>query len=180
MSPETQNSSNSQEDEARIFLVGFMGAGKTTVGRELAQHLGYRFIDLDDVISGRAGTSVQQIFAELGEPEFRRLEREALQSCAGLSRTVIALGGGAYVSDENRSLLRTIGKTIWLDCPLEVCLSRVRGDKTRPLLGDEAAMAVLLDQRRATYAQADFTIQTGELPPARLAIELTRILRTQG
>src|SRR5262245_48429894 len=175
MSPETQNSSNSQEDEARIFLVGFMGAGKTTVGRELAQHLGYRFIDLDDVISCRAGTSVQQIFAELGEPEFRRLEREAIQSCSGLNGTVIALGGGAYMSVCNRALLRTIGKTIWLSFPLEVCLSRVRGDQTRPLLGDEAAMAVLLDQRRATYAQADFTIQTGELPPNQLANQIARI-----
>src|SRR5690242_3761047 len=108
-----------------IFLVGFMGAGKTTVGRALARELQYEFFDLDELIAERAGKSVQTIFAELGEPEFRRLEREAIKGCCGMVRTVIALGGGAFVSDLNRTLLREIGRTVWLDCPLEVCLERL-------------------------------------------------------
>ena len=97
---------NSVSDDSPIFLVGFMGAGKTTVGRALARHLEYDFFDLDELIAARAGKSVQEIFAELGEAEFRRLEGEAIQPCGGMVRAVIALGGGAYVSEENRTSLR--------------------------------------------------------------------------
>jgi shikimate kinase len=165
-------------DDAPIFLIGFMGAGKTTVGRVLAQKLEYDFIDLDDLIEARAGKSVQEIFAELGESEFRRLERDAIQTCEELKRTVIALGGGAYVSAENRTLLRAIGKTIWLNCPLEVCLRRVSGDKSRPLLGDEDEMRALLEQRRSSYAEADYVVRTHELFPEQLVVEITRLLVT--
>src|ERR1041384_8302448 len=87
-------------------------------GRAVAEYLEYAFLDLDQLIEERSGSSVQTIFAELGEPEFRRLEHDAIRACTGLSRSVIALGGGAYASEENRSLVRTMGKAIWLDCPL--------------------------------------------------------------
>lgn len=166
---------NSVSDSAPIFLVGFMGAGKTTVGRALARHLEYDFFDLDELIAARAGKSVQEIFTELGEAQFRRLESDAIQSCSGKVRAVIALGGGAYVSEENRTWLRAIGKTVWLDCPLEICLGRIAGDKSRPLLGDEDDMRALLARRRAAYAQADYTVQ-GELSPEELAIEITTLL----
>lgn len=162
--------------DAPIFLVGFMGAGKTTVGRALAHQLRYDFFDLDQLIEERAGKSVQAIFAELGESGFRRLEREAIQSCRDVSRTVIALGGGAYVSEENRSSLRAIGKTVWLDCPLKACLRRISGDRSRPLLGDRDEMSALLALRRESYAQADFAVQTGNLLPKRIAMEITRVL----
>ena len=165
---------NSAPNGAPIFLVGFMGAGKTTVGRALARRLGYDFFDLDELIAERAGRSVQEIFAELGEAEFRRLENEAIQSCSGMDRAVIALGGGAYVSEENRTSLRNIGKTVWLDCPLEICLERIAGDKTRPLLGDKDEMRGLLEQRRAAYAQADYTVQS-DLSPDELAIEIAEL-----
>jgi shikimate kinase len=161
---------------APIFLVGFMGAGKTTVGRALAHQLRYHFFDLDQRIEEQAGKSVQAIFTELGESEFRRFEREAIQSCCDVSRAVIALGGGAYVSEENRSSLRAIGKTVWLDCPLEVCLRRIRGDRSRPLLGDEDEMSALLALRRESYAQADFAVQTGDLLPEEIAMEITRVM----
>src|SRR5260370_1273966 len=111
--------------DAPIFLVGFMGAGKTTVGRALAEHLEFDFFDLDELIEACAGKSVQAIFAELGEAEFRGLEHEAIRACKDRSRAVIALGGGAYVSEQNRALLRTIGRAVWLDCPLEICLRRI-------------------------------------------------------
>ena len=162
--------------DAPIFLVGFMGAGKTTVGRTLAEHLGYDFFDLDELIEARAGKSVQAIFAELGEEQFRSLEHEAIRACSDRSRAVIALGGGAYVSDENRMLLRTIGRTVWLDCPLEVCLRRIRGDTSRPLLGSEDDMRRLLEERRPAYAHADYVVETGELSPEKLVIEITRLL----
>lgn len=163
-------------DDAPIFLIGFMGAGKTTVGRVLAQTVEYDFFDLDELIEARVGKSVQAIFAELGESEFRRLEREVIQTCGGFKRAVIALGGGAYVAEENRALLRAMGKTVWLDCPLEVCLRRIQGDRSRPLLGDEREMRMLLEQRRANYAQADYVVQTEELLPEQLASEIVRLL----
>src|SRR5207302_3634578 len=118
-----KRSSNHRSD-APIFLIGFMGAGKTTVGRELARQLDYDFLDLDELIARQAGKSVQEIFAELGEYEFRNLEREAIRSCERLTRAVVALGGGAYEDEDNRNVLRRIGRPIWLDCSLEVCLRR--------------------------------------------------------
>lgn len=158
----------SDQRDAPIFVVGFMGAGKTTVGRALAEYLRFDFFDLDELIEARAGKSVREIFAGLGEPEFRRLEHEAIRNCNGLTRAVIALGGGAYASEENRSLVRKIGKTIWLDCPLERCLGRISGDASRPLLGDETKMRELLEARRAGYIQADIVVETGDLLPEQL------------
>ena len=157
-------------------MVGFMGAGKTTVGRALAHRLRYDFFDLDELIEERVGKSVQAIFAELGESEFRRFERAAIQSCSDRVSTVIALGGGAYVSVENRTLLRAIGKTVWLECPLEVCLRRIGGDRSRPLLGEEDEMRALLARRLEAYTQADFAVQAGDLQPEEIAVEITRIL----
>jgi len=168
---------NANQNSTLIFLVGFMGAGKTTVGRALATHLGYQFFDLDELITERTGKSVQQIFSELGETEFRRLEREAIQSCTKLVRSVVALGGGAYVHEDNRSLLRAIGKTIWLDSPLEVCLARIRGDKSRPLLGSEDEMRALLTQRRKSYADADHIVTADELNPEELSLKIAELLR---
>jgi shikimate kinase len=169
---------NSESDDAPIFLVGFMGAGKTTVGRALARHLEYAFFDLDELISSRAGKSVQEIFADLGEAEFRSLESAAIDSCRQMVRSVVALGGGAYVSEENRASVRAIGKTVWLDCPIEICLKRITGDKSRPLLGDEVDMRPLFAKRRAAYAQADYAVEAGELSPEELAVEITAILNS--
>lgn len=165
----------SPHKNAPIFLVGFMGAGKSTVGRALAEHMEYDFFDLDELIQARAGKSVQAIFGELGEAEFRRLEHEAIGVCHDKSRAVIALGGGAYVLEENRALLRTIGKAVWLDCPLDICLRRISGDASRPLLGNEDDMRQLLAERRPAYAQADYVVETGELSPEQLVIEITRL-----
>ncbi|MFY9554951.1 MAG: shikimate kinase [Blastocatellia bacterium] len=161
--------------EGSIFLIGFMGAGKTTVGRAVADLLGYDFIDLDQLIESQVGKSVQEIFMELGEPAFRRLEREAIQACGNLNRTVVALGGGAYVQEENRALLREAGKTIWLDCPLEVCLRRIEGDRSRPLLSGKQKMSELLEQRRTSYRLADHAVQSGEATPEEIAREIVRL-----
>jgi shikimate kinase len=161
---------------APIFLVGFMGAGKTTVGQALAKRLNCEFFDLDQLIEARVGKPISQIFAEMGEAGFRQLESEAILECRSEKRAVIALGGGAYVSEENRNTLRSIGKTVWLDCPLEICLQRIRGDHSRPLLDDETQMRTLLDQRRPAYAQADRTMRTGDSSPDHLAKEIARMV----
>jgi shikimate kinase len=172
----TRQIESNQRNDSPIFLIGFMGAGKTTVGRELARQLYYDFIDLDELIARQAGKSVQEIFAELGEHEFRKLEREAIRFCAQLTRAVVALGGGAYEDEDNRNVLRRIGKTVWLDCPLEVCLRRISRDTSRPLAGDENAMRELMDRRRGSYVEGDFVVQTGEKNPEQLAIEITELL----
>lgn len=163
------------ETEKLIFLVGFMGAGKTTVGQALANQLKCDFFDLDRVIERQTGKSIQQIFFEQGEPEFRRIERQAIEACRELKQAVVALGGGAYLAEENRKVLRETGVTIWLDCPLEICFERVRGDGSRPLLGNADEMKALLDKRRPAYAMADYVVQTGVLSPDEIALEIIRL-----
>jgi shikimate kinase len=166
----------SDSSSSPILLVGFMGAGKTTVGKALAERLGYEFVDLDDVIEARAGMSVREIFAEHGEGEFRRRETEAIEGCRGITSTVVALGGGAYVAEENRRLAKEIGRTVWLDCPLTVCLSRVGADPGRPRLGNELEMKALLELRRPFYAMADYVVDTGDCAPQDAANKILRVL----
>jgi shikimate kinase len=161
---------------ALIFLVGFMGAGKTTVGQALAEAMGWQFADLDPLIEKREGQTVREIFETRGEPEFRRLEREAIAACREVSKAVIALGGGAYIAEENRLLLREIGVTVWLDCPLEICLRRIGGDAARPLLRSTEEMRELFEHRRPAYGLADLTIETGDRPPKELAVEILKLL----
>jgi len=160
----------------RIFLVGFMGAGKTTVGEALASAMGWRFVDLDMLIEQREGQAIREIFKTRGEQEFRRLEREAIAACRQMSGAVIALGGGAYIAEANRALLREIGVTVWLDCPLEVCLQRITGDATRPLLRSREETCELFERRRPAYALADLIVETGDRLPEELAAEILTLL----
>jgi shikimate kinase len=164
--------------EVPIFLIGFMGAGKSTIGKTLARRLTYKFLDSDAIIESTAGRSISQIFADLGEDEFRRLEREALKSISELTRVVVALGGGAYVAEENRGILRDVGISIWIDCPLDLCWSRVSKETHRPLLKSYSEMAALLQSRRPAYEQADLTVQTGARPPAKVVREIMELLGT--
>lgn len=159
-----------------IFLVGFMGAGKTTVGQALADAMGWRFADLDRLIEQREGRSIREIFETRGESEFRRLEGEAIVRCRQLRRAVIALGGGAYIAETNRAHLREIGLTVWLDCPLEVCLQRITGDDARPLLRSREEMSELFERRRTAYGLADITVETGDRLPEELAAEILALL----
>ena len=117
-----------------IVLVGFMGAGKTTVGQLLAARLGLPFADADAVIEQRTGTPVPQIFAEQGEPAFRALEQETIASLLAGPRLVLALGGGAAEHEQTRRVLRAAEHTIYLHVPYEAALDRVGGDHGRPML----------------------------------------------
>ena len=147
-----------------IYLVGFMGSGKSTVGRRLAGNLGWPFEDLDAVIEAREQTTISALFAELGEEEFRRRESEALkQVIAPVSRglpLVLALGGGAFTSEVNRARLKGHGISIWLDCPLDRCRERVAKERHRPLARDPLAFANLYAERQPIYALSDFRIET--------------------
>jgi shikimate kinase len=145
-----------------LFIVGFMGAGKSTVGRSLARHLGWRFADLDEDIASREQMSIPEIFEKRGEAEFRRAEHEALQKRINdVSRGVpwvIAVGGGCFAQSENVDLIQNHGVTIWLDAPLEMLRARVSGAVHRPLAWDMIRFEDLLHARRPAYEKADFRI----------------------
>ena len=162
-----------------IFLVGFMGAGKTTIGRILARTLGYRYCDSDKVIETKAGKTVSEIFSSQGESRFRELESETLNSLAGKEKQVIATGGGAVMREENREAMKKGGVTVYLKAPVSVIWERIRLSKTRPLLNVDnplEAAEELLQKRAPFYESADLTIDTEKLTPEEAASEIIKKL----
>ncbi|MEM8805190.1 MAG: shikimate kinase [Cyanobacteria bacterium P01_G01_bin.38] len=150
--------------DTSVYLVGMMGAGKSTVGKRLAEHLGYRFLDTDTVIEQTAGHPISQIFAEQGEAAFRDLETQVLNQVSTYPRLVVATGGGMVIKQMNWSYLQ-YGAVVWLDVPVEQLVARLTGDVSRPLLQTSAQTADLrakledlLAQRHRRYAQADIRI----------------------
>jgi shikimate kinase len=151
-----------------LYLVGFMGCGKTTVGRLVADRLGWQFVDADDDIEAAAGTTIPEIFETRGEREFRRAETEAIRRrVTAIERgvpTVLALGGGAFVEQVNFELLENNGVSIWLDCPLDILRARVELETHRPLARDPQKFAALYEARRAAYCRADYRIAAEAAP----------------
>lgn len=147
-----------------IYLVGFMGSGKTTIGTLLADRLGWDFIDLDAEIEAEQKMRISDIFDCCGEERFRQIETEAIRLHLRAVRSgrpvVMALGGGAFVRPENREMLEENGVTLWLDCPLEVARQRIEGCNDRPLARDPAEFERLYEARRACYQCADFRVET--------------------
>jgi shikimate kinase len=145
-----------------IYLVGFMGSGKSTVGRHLARRLGWSFFDLDDEIEAAERTAIAHIFDTRGEAEFRRIESEMLaQHVRAIERgraAVVALGGGAFLSAASRELAANHGVTVWLDCDFGRIARRVAQAGHRPLARDPAKLAELFDARRDVYRLADIHI----------------------
>lgn len=161
----------------RIFLVGFMGSGKTTVGRLLAEKLGFEFVDLDDEICRRAGTTIPDIFERAGEAAFRQMETETLKEIVRRTNIVVALGGGAFVGQENRRLIRQHGVSIWLDCPLSVILARLDGVTDRPLFRTPSQVEALYHRRLPSYALSDIRINAGRVSPEEVVHEILSRLR---
>jgi shikimate kinase len=150
-----------------VALVGLMGAGKTTVGRRLAAALGLPFADADAEIAAAAGRSVEEIFAERGECEFRRGERQVIARLLAGRPHVLATGGGAFLDAKTRALMKQNAISVWLKAPLDVLLKRVARRDDRPLLKEDdprAVMQRLMDERYPIYAQADIAIETGAAP----------------
>jgi len=160
-----------------IFLVGFMGAGKTSVGKALSQRLHWPFEDLDDRIEASAGRSIEDIFRELGETAFREMEHAALHDlCEELrqSAQVVALGGGAFVQPANVALIEGLAAhTVFLDAPAEELLRRCQQEKkTRPLCHDAAQFRQLYEARRPGYLTAARRIETQEKDIELIAAEV--------
>ncbi len=163
-----------------VYLVGFMGAGKTSVGCRLAHIMGYAFVDLDVEIEKRAGKRVCDIFSHQGEPHFRRLEGEELLRVSSLRRRVIALGGGTFCSTANREIIRRTGTSIWLDAPLEALLARLGRDELRPLLASQPEMEELFAARRLHYAEADIRVDAHGPSVEQVALGIVDSLRKAG
>lgn len=145
-----------------IYIVGFMGSGKTTIGRMFADEIGWRFADLDDDIEHAQHRSISEIFATCGEEEFRRIEFEAIQHrvravCRGVPM-VLALGGGAFTRPDTIKLLNENGITVWVDTSFEIVRKRVQASDHRPLARDMERFERLYRERRAYYAQAEFRV----------------------
>lgn len=143
-----------------IYLIGMMGVGKTTIGQLLAEKLNYRFLDTDVIIESLVHKTVNEIFEEEGEANFRLIETEVLGEVSNYIRSVISTGGGIVLKPQNWSYLR-YGLIIWLDAPVELLVTRLAEDNTRPLLKEEnlsLKLESLLEQRKSLYNQADLHI----------------------
>ena len=171
--------------EARVravILVGFMGAGKTSVGRALGGRLGWRFQDLDERVQAREGRSVADIFRESGETEFRRAEHAALRELLAETEVgpplVLAVGGGAFVEANNASLLETAATpTVYLDASPDELWRRCGADSVvRPLRRDESAFRKLYETRRPRYLQARLQVETGGREIERIVSEIVSTL----
>ena len=159
----------------KIYLVGFMAAGKTTVARLLAGRLGWRAEDIDELIEARERMTVADVFAKFGEPYFRAAEREILlRLVLPLRHTVVATGGGTFMDPENEMAINLDGASVWLDVPLEAVIARLPPDGRRPLSADRAQMERLFLMRQAAYARAHVRVDA-TVPPEEIA---ERILDT--
>lgn len=156
-----------------IVLTGFMGSGKSSVGRLVAAKLGFQFVDTDAIIVSRTGREIAEIFATDGEERFREIETAAIESLTTLNRCAISTGGGAILRAENRALLQDMGFVVWLTASEDVLFERVSRNSRRPLLqtaNPRETLTQLLAGRRALYeAAAQFTLDTSAMTHAEAA-----------
>jgi shikimate kinase len=145
----------------KIYLVGFMAAGKTTVARALAKRLGWRAVDIDELVEARERLTVSEIFARRGEAHFRAAERAVLLEQIGQTQIVVATGGGTFVDPQNRAAITRDGVAIWLDIPLERAIDRLPTDGRRPLAADRRDFERLYHARREAYGAAHLRIDAG-------------------
>src|SRR5690554_1064642 len=151
-----------------VFLIGFMASAKSTIGRKMANRMNCEFIDLDEYIESKEGKSISKIFSKKGESFFRKIESEALKEVAE-KKAVIALGGGAFISFENRTLIKASGQSVFLDVTPSVLIGRLKKERSkRPLIADLNNVELsdfvrkTLEERRSFYEEADFIVKTNK------------------
>ena len=162
-----------------ILLTGFMGAGKTTVGKKLSKRLGYFFIDTDREIENEQGCTISEIFKYGGEICFRDLETNMLQQLQSKQNLVIATGGGMVMRQENRNLMQNLGTRVYLKVGLEELIRRLKKDKKRPLLQEARPIeriTEMLEQRKSIYEEAECIVDTTDLSPQQMVSEIIRKL----
>ena len=163
-----------------IVLVGMMGVGKTTIGRRLSRALGVKFTDLDQAIEDAAGMTVADIFESFGEEEFRAGEKRVMARLLTEKPQVIATGGGAFVQQETRDLIKDKAFSVWLDAPLPVLIERTGRRNTRPLLrGKNRAdiLSKLIERRRPFYSQATVQVTSDKAPHHNVVIRILEVLK---
>jgi shikimate kinase len=162
-----------------IVLVGLMGAGKTSIGRRLAEKMGLTFVDADTEIEKAAGKSIPDIFAEHGEAHFRDGERRVIARLLDNGKQVLATGGGAFMNEETRKAIKTQALSVWLKADLDVLLKRVGKRGGRPLLENRDPAEVLqnlITLRYPVYAEADITVESLDVQHGQMVSEVLRAL----
>ncbi|RJP24689.1 MAG: shikimate kinase [Deltaproteobacteria bacterium] len=166
-----------------VVLVGFMGSGKSSVGKELARRVGAEFVDVDEWIERSSGREIRDLFADEGEVAFRRRESAALREILAVEGRVVATGGGAFMDEGNRELLKGYGPVVYLEAKPETILHRLSGDAVRPLLrgGDREKIARdLLGRRIPGYRKADFSVGTDDRTVPEVADRIVERLAKRG
>jgi shikimate kinase len=166
-------------DGRSIVLVGLMGAGKSTIGRRLAQKLDLAFVDADAEIEQAAGKSVQDIFRDHGEASFREGERRVIARLLESGPQVLATGGGAFMNEETRNNISRRGIAVWLKADIELLMKRVRRRDNRPLLkadNPEEVMQTLIEQRYPVYGRADIIVESRDVPHSSIVSDVIRAL----
>jgi shikimate kinase len=165
--------------ERPIVLVGLMGAGKTSVGRRLAEKLDVPFVDADHEIEAAAGKPIKEIFADHGEAYFREGERRVIQRLIGNGAQVLATGGGAFMNEETRQRIQSHGISVWLKAPLALLMKRVAKRQDRPLLqadDPETVMRSLMEKRYPVYGMADVTVESRDVQHGQMVNDVIRAL----
>ena len=162
----------------KIYLVGFMAAGKTTVARALAKRLDWQAVDIDELIEQRERSTVAEIFAKQGEAYFRAVERLVLFDQLAPRHLVIATGGGTFADAQNRAAIKGDGVSVWLDVPIDRLIPRIPADGRRPLAADRAGFERLYHLRRAAYEQAHVRLDAGRVGVDALVEQLVDWLQT--
>jgi len=145
----------------KVYLVGFMAAGKTTLAKALAKRLDWRAVDVDELIEAQERQTVAELFAKRGEPYFRSVERQVLFDQMAARHVVVATGGGTFADVQTRAAINNDGVSVWLDVPLDRLIGRVPADGRRPLAADRPGFERLYHQRRAAYEQAHLRLDAG-------------------
>ena len=156
----------------KVYLIGFMAAGKTTVARALAKRLDWRAVDIDELVEQREHQTVADIFAKHGESYFRAAERAVLLEQVGPRHLVVATGGGTFVDPQNRAAMNSDGVSVWLDVPFDRVIARLPADGRRPLAADRSEFERLFHLRRAAYELAHLRLDAGRVSVDALVEQL--------